>query len=192
MIPSTEKTISPEVSAARSSWGPLSAAGSFAVPVFAVLIGYLIFVICFFCPRSPGMEEVVVFNAVYTYAHGGQMAFPVYGADYAHSFGIHPHLHYAILGLLLRSGLTLYAAEGTAIFAFAAVAIWLVVRGHFPDAVRLGFLTGLYGTIVLAVMYLPDEAVGVRPELHVTIAWFAGLVALESARLDNWHLPTMC
>src|SRR6266498_2716086 len=74
-----------------------------AVPLFAVLITVLIFVLCFFYPRSPGMEEVVVYNAVYTYAHYGQMAFPVYGPDFAHSFGIHPHLHYAILGLLVRA-----------------------------------------------------------------------------------------
>jgi hypothetical protein len=163
-----------------------------AVPVFGAVVAVAVLLICFFTPRSPGMEEAGVFNAAYTYAHYGKMAFPIYGTDFSNSFGIHPHLHYAILGLLIRLGLTLYSAEGAIIAAIALVAIALILLGKFPDTVKLGFLAGLYGTIVLAVMYLPDHAAGVRPELHVSIAWFAGLIALESARLDGWDLPKLC
>src|SRR5579862_4466083 len=160
--------------------------------VLGSLVACCVLLICFFWPRKPGMEEAGVFNAAYTYAHYGKMSFPVYGLRFFDSFGIHPHLHYTILGLLIRLGLTLYSAEAVIISTVALIAITLILRGHFPETVKLGFLLGLYGTIVLSVMYIPDDAVGVRPELHLTLAWFGGLVALESARLSNWPLPTLC
>src|SRR4051812_10425342 len=118
------------------------------IRVFAGIAAACIFLICFFCPRRPGMEEAGVFNAVYTYAHFGKMSFPVYGSAYFDSFGIHPHLHYAILGLLIRFGLTLYSAEGVVIFAISAIAIGLLLKGAFPFTVKLGFLLGIFGSIV--------------------------------------------
>ena len=165
---------------------------SLAVSVFGALVAVAIVLICFFSPRRPGMEEVGVFNAVYTCAHFGKMTFPIYGLDFFNSFGIHPHLHYAILAWLLRLGFGLYSAEATVISIISLITIALILEGKFPDPVKLGFLFGLYGAVVLAVLYLPDHAVGVRPELHVSIAWFAGLVALESGRLDNWRLSKLC
>jgi hypothetical protein len=162
-----------------------------AVYVFGALVALAIVLICFFSPRRPGMEEVGVFNAVYTYAHFGKMTFPIYGLDFFNSFGIHPHLHYAILAWLLRLGLGLYSAEATVISIVSLITIALILHGKFPDPVKLGFLLGLYGAVVLSVLYLPDHAAGVRPELHVSIAWFAGLVALESGRLDNWRLSKL-
>ena len=173
--------------ATRSEW-----VDSVAVVCFGLFTAVLIVLICFFVPRRPGMEEVGVFNAVYTYAHSGKMTFPIYGLDFFNSFGIHPPLHYAILARLLRTGLGLYSAEAVTIAAVSLLAIVLVLRGRFPLPVKLGFVTGIYGAIVLSVSYLPDHAVGVRPELHVSIAWFAGLVALESARLNGWHLLDLC
>src|SRR5438309_7212569 len=79
------------------SGGPIYVSGA--------LVALAIILICFLSARRPGMEEVGVFNAVYTYAHYGKMTFPIYGLNYFESFGIHPHLHYAILGLLIRLGL---------------------------------------------------------------------------------------
>jgi hypothetical protein len=193
--------LQPSVRDARPDQPPLlSDAGSeggttdrTAAPlVLGAFVACCVLLISFFSPRKPGMEEVGVFNAAYTYAHQGRMSFPIYGINYFDAFGIHPHLHYAILGLLIRLGLTLYSAEAVIISAITLVAIVLIWRGSFPDTVKLGFCLGLYATVVLSVIYLPDDAIGVRPELHLTIAWFAGLVALESARLSNWHLPKLC
>jgi hypothetical protein len=158
-----------------------------SVAIVAALVTVAILLLCFLVPRSPGMEEAGVFNAVYTYAYAGRIAFPVYGRDFFESFGIQPPPHFAILGYLIRHGFSLYTAEGVAIAASAVTAIVLIVRSMLPTPVKLGFLLGLYGTTVLAVMYLPDDAIGVRPELNVSLIWFAGLVALESGRLDGWR-----
>src|SRR5262245_17658369 len=131
-----------------------------ALTLFAAFILRCILLTDFFVPRRPGMEEAGRFNAAYTYAHAGKMAFPIYGAEFADSFGIHPHLHYGILGLLLRMGLSLYVAEGLVISAISAILIVLIASSRLPHTIKLGFLLGTYSAIVLAVMFLPDHAVG--------------------------------
>src|SRR5262249_43985457 len=70
-----------------------------------------------------------------------------------------------------------------------------------PPAVKLGLLFGLLqGSLITS--YLASTApsnlirgagpksfsFGFRPDLHAVFAWFAGLVALETGRLDNWNM----
>lgn len=156
-----------------------------AVGVFAVVASSLILALGFTTPRQPGIEEAGVYNAIYTWVHTGRMAFPIYGMF--DSFGIHPHTHYAVVGSLMRLGLDLYHAEAVPVVGMSLLAIVLVMTGRFPAVVKLGLIMGLYATVAHAAFLLPDHAFSVRPELHLSVAWFAGLVALESGRLASWH-----
>src|SRR5262249_50405096 len=92
------------------------------------------------------------------------------------------------LGTLTLGGLTVAMAVGLVLFAISMVAFLLFCVARFPDAMKLGFLAGIYGAVVIGAMYLPDHTIGVRPELHVSVAWFAGLIALEDARLRGWDV----
>jgi hypothetical protein len=44
---------------------------------------------------------------------------------------------------------------------------------------------------LLAGAYLWGPVYTVRPDLHFAVAWFAGLVCLENARLDRWHFAKL-
>jgi hypothetical protein len=163
------------------------AAERWVIGLFAALVGSCIVLMAFFSPRHPFMEEVGVYNAIYAFVQDGKISFPIYGREYFQSFGIHPHTHYAVLGTLMRWGLSLYSAQALVNSTMALLAIFLIVQAKFPSTVKLGFLFGLYCTVVFAATHLSDHGFSVRPELHVTITWFAGLIALESGRLDQWN-----
>jgi hypothetical protein len=164
----------------------MSTAGAQRLPV-VLLSGIALLAIAamgFVMPRSPGIEEATVFNAVFTYAQDGVMSFPVYGNAFLHSFGIHPHTHYGLLGLLMAAGANLYVAEGAVIVFSAGLILVLVHLGKWPDYIKVGFILGLALAVTLAVSIIPDSAFSVRPELHASLMFLAGLIALEGARIE--------
>src|SRR5437867_9427679 len=63
---------------------------SCAAMVLALCLFALTACTAFLVPHLHSMEEAGVFNAPYTYATQGRMAFPIYGEQFFNSFGIHP------------------------------------------------------------------------------------------------------
>jgi hypothetical protein len=155
------------------------------VAVFACLVALLVLRSAYFTANRPTyMDELLMYNPAYMVAHYGKIALPVHGYENLPVI-VHPPIHVGLIGLLCRLGFTWYYAEGTPTAFFLLLGIWIVVRGSFPAAVKLGLLFGI--GITMSAGYLPVSWFGTRPEGELHAAWFAALVLLESGRLSGWH-----
>src|SRR5262249_35394410 len=148
--------------------------------VFALLlVGCTILYQCF-SERLIYFDEVGLFNPVYTYLHYGKMTYPAHGQF--DTMFVHPPAQYFFIAMLMRTGLSVYHAAGTLSVLLFAAFVLLVLTSRFPFPVQVGFLLGgFWGAFVW------NQALVLRPDLTLTLAWASGLVALETARLDAWN-----
>src|SRR6516162_381569 len=149
------------------------------VAALAGLVVLLAFIYSFFMKREIFPDELGFHNPIYMFVHYNTMTFPAYG--YFDAMFAHPPTHYLVIALLMKAGLDLFHAAGVPPFLFTLLSIFLVLRGRFPTVVKIGLILGPY-----LATFIWGEMVTLRPELDLAGAWFAGLVALESARLDGW------
>src|SRR6516165_8356893 len=149
------------------------------VAALAGLVVLLAFIYSFFMKREIFPDELGFHNPIYMFVHYNTMTFPAYG--YFDAMFAHPPTHYLGIALLMKAGLDLFHAAGVPPFLFTLLSMILVLRGRFPAAVKIGLILAPY----LAI-FIWGEMVTLRPELDLAGACFAGLVALESARLDAW------
>jgi hypothetical protein len=142
-----------------------------------VLIALHLFVLS----RPYNSEEAGLSNPAYEVLYHGRAAYPAHGDEHSRCMVIHPPVHYWVVGTLMRLGLGLFTAAAVPVLLWSLLAWGLIVSGPFPDAVKVGLAVGLYVPGFLLV----DPCL-VRPELELSLAGFAGLVALERARLEGW------
>ena len=154
--------------------------------VFACFVAFLVLAGAYGSERGGWVDELGFQNPPYMLAHFGKMTFPTQTANWSYDLPnvTHPPNHTFWIGLLCRLGFTIYYAEATPTVLLFLLAIVCIVRGAFPDAVKLGLLFSV-GYLVAAGQTLA-ELFGTRPEGEVHAAWFCGLVLLESGRLANW------
>jgi hypothetical protein len=81
----------------------------------------------------------------------------------------------------MRWGWTLTHAAAADSVLFLCIACVLLVLSRFTLPVKFGLL---FGTFLGALIW--NDLLTVRPDLSLALAWIAGLIALESARLANW------
>ncbi|MBZ5609992.1 MAG: hypothetical protein LAP38_17155 [Acidobacteriia bacterium] len=155
-----------------------------SVLVFAVFIALLVLVAAYFNVRNGDVDELGLYNPSYMLAHYGKLTYPAYRIFDAPVIA-HPPVHVGLIGLFARLGFTWYYSEATPTVLFFLLLIVAIVRGAFPPVVKLGLLFSI------GLLMFPGESLavyfGTRPEGHVHAAWLAGLVLLESGRLDNWN-----
>jgi hypothetical protein len=152
------------------------------------LVALLVLVAAYGSERGGGVDEVGFQNPPYMLAHFGKLTFPSFTAGWFFDLPVitHPPIHTLWIGLLCRLGFSIYYAEATPAALLFLLAIVCIVRGAFPDAVKLGLLFSV-GYLMAAANILPwTELFGTRPEGELHAAWFCGLVLLESGRLANW------
>jgi hypothetical protein len=157
--------------------------------VFAWFVAFLVLVAAYCSERKGGADEVGLQNPPYMLAHFGKLTFPAYTAGWFFDLPVisPPPNHSLWIGLLCRLGFSIYYAEATPAALLFLLAIICIVRGAFPDAVKLGLLFSV-GYLMAAANILPwTELFGTRPEGELHAAWFCGLVLLESGRLANWN-----
>ncbi len=147
-------------------------------------VSVLLILSAFFTIRRGSIDEIGLFNPSYMFVHYGGMSYPVYG--YFQSMIVHPPVHYLLIGILMRLGMTLYYAQATPTLLMALLCVWLIVRGPFTAPVKIGLMYGLWVSMAVFVPF-GYEFFGMRPEGHLGAAWLAGLVLLESGRLRNWN-----
>ncbi len=161
------------------------------VLAFGCLVALLVILAAYFTDRNGDMDELTFYNPSYMISHFGKWTYP----GYAHRVYFddpvitHPPLHVGLIGLLGRLGFTYYYAEATPTVFFFLLAIVVILRGAFPAPVKLGLLFSI------GFLMLTGETFGLlfgtRPEGELHAAWFAGLLLLESGRLENWSNPTL-
>ncbi len=161
------------------------------VLAFACFVTLLVILAAYFTDRNGDMDELTFYNPSYMIAHFGKWTYP----GYAHRTYFddpvitHPPLHVGLIGLLGRLGFTYYYAEATPTVFFFLLAILVIVRGVFPPPVKLGLLFSI-GFLMLSGETFA-LSFGTRPEGELHAAWFAGLLLLESGRLENWSNPKL-
>ena len=158
--------------------------GREAVIILAILIVALLVLAAYFSNRGGYIDEIGLFNPSYMDLHYGKITYPIHG--YFDNMVVHPPVHYKLIAAFMRLGFTYYYGQATPAFLMLLVAIALILAGPFPPPVKIGLMFGLVAPI-LFTRALEIELFGMRPENHLNAAWIAGLVALESARLENWN-----
>ena len=155
-------------------------AQSAVVVVLALLVLATAAAQTIFADREPTFDELGLFNATYTSLTSGRMIYPAHG-DF-NAMIVHPPTYYWMLAQLLRLRMPVMAAAALLPFAAFCLAIGLVVASRMTVLTKSALLMGLY----FGAVRLAPQAV-LRPDWMLAITWFAGLVALESARLDDWN-----
>ncbi len=162
----------------------MTSSRSISVLTFAAFIGLLVAAPAYFSVRNGDVDELGLYNPSYMLAHYGRLTYPAYGTFDAPVIA-HPPIHVGLIGLFARAGFTWYYSEATPTVLFFLLLIVAILRGAFPDIVKLGLLFSI------GLLMWPGESLavffGTRPEGHVQAAWMAGLVLMESGRLDNWN-----
>jgi hypothetical protein len=159
------------------------------VPIlaFACFVALLVLFAAYFTDRNGDMDELGMYNPSYMVARFGILTFPAYpwNAYFDDPVIVHPPVHLGVIGLLSRLGFTWYYGEATPTVLFLLLAIVSIVVGAFASPVKLGLLFSI-GFLMLsgetfAIFF------GTRPEGELHAAWFAGLLLLESGRLEQWN-----
>jgi hypothetical protein len=154
------------------------------VLAFACLVALLVVLAAYFTDRNGDIDELALYNPSYMLAHYGNLTEPAFG-NFDVPMIVQPPVHAGLIGIFTRLGFTWYYAEATPTVILFLVAILAIVRSCFPEPVKLGLLFSI------GLLMLPGEGLavlfGTRPEGEVQAAWLAGLVLLESGRLDNWN-----
>jgi len=172
----------------RSSRGRLSEA---AVWVTAGSVGAAFCLWAFFLEPILGLDDLGLFNPAYAFAYLHHLAYPSYG--FFDAMFVHPPTHYVLMGILLRAGAPLHLSYSLPALAILLVAIGFIATGRWSATTRVSLLLGLLlGPLLLAISIsigMGEDAFGfrIRPDLHATAAWIAGLAALESGRLAGWR-----
>src|SRR5260370_6444494 len=99
---------------------------------------------------------------------------------------VHPPTHYLGIALFMKCGLSLLhaAAVMPVLFFVAGGLLLLTSRMAFP--VKFGLLFGMYLGVVVW-----NSTQTVRPDVSLALAWIAGLIGLEAARLADWDLKRL-
>ena len=150
-----------------------------AFAVVAVAVCVLTGAYSFFIEREIFADEPGLYNAIYTFEETGHIAYPLY--EQSEIMTIHPPTHYLLVGWLHNLGLSLFAAAAVPLVALTALIAILVATGGFQFAMAVALLLACFSANVIWADYMT-----VRPDLHLTLAWFAGLVTLEASRNRNW------
>jgi len=156
------------------------------VLLFACLVGLLILLSAYGTDRDGSIDELGFLNPPYMLSHFGKISFPTYPHNMFFDLPVitHPPVHLTWIGLLWRTGFSIYYAEATPTVLLFLLSLVVIVRSAFPLAVKLGWLFSI-GFLASTGDRL-TLCFGMRPEGEVQAAWFCGLLLLESGRLANW------
>jgi hypothetical protein len=161
------------------------------VLAFGCFVALLVLFAAYFTDRNGDMDELTFFNPSYMISHFGKWTYPGYAhrAFFDEPVITHPPLHVGLIGLLGRLGFTYYYAEATPTVFFFLLAILVILRGAFPPPVKLGLLFSIGFLMLTGETFA--VSFGTRPEGELQAVWLAGLLLLESGRLDNWYHPKL-
>lgn len=167
-----------------------------SIGIFAGVLFVFIMLYSCFLDRSPATDEIGLYNPIYMFLNYGKMTYPAHLQP--DNMVTHPPTHYGVVALLMKTGLHLFHAAGLPLILLSFISLFLIWSGHFSAITKFGLMSGLFIGAFIWTNFIPrppdlsdiDLATifTIRPDLHLALAWFTGLIALESARLDNWNV----
>jgi len=164
------------------------------IPVWLVAIAVfgIVVIWSFFMERRITYDDYVLFNPIYTFAVNDVISFPVHQQfDYMTA---HPPTNYILKGFFIKQGIPIPYAVSLPAFILLLTIIVLVLKSRFSTVVKMGLLFGVVGGSMIIWRLIWDPGVGLganRLDLEYTFALFAGLIALESGRINNWDLKRL-
>jgi hypothetical protein len=156
-----------------------------AIAGLALVIALLCARLAFFSARNVWIDELGLYNPIYMYLHYGKMTYPIH--HHFEEMVVHPPTHYVVIAWLMKLGLNLYYAEAVPPYVLTILILYLICRGGFPNAVKLGLLIGVFSAVSLIYCQMTNLFAQLRPDTTLTLALMAGLLALESGRLEAWN-----
>jgi len=133
-----------------------------------------------FRDREPQLDDLGLFNAIYTYMKTGSMGYPVYGMP--DEMVVHPPTQYFIVAQLMRlTNLPVEAAVIVLLLTGLCVALLAIAIVPWTLTTRISFIFGLSA----GVLYWADPVL-MRPDLTHVVLWIAALIFLEAGRLRDW------
>jgi len=145
-----------------------------AVILTAATILYLAFQ-----DRELTFDEAGLQNPPYMLLNYARMTYPIHG--HFDDMVVHPPTHYAAIALFQWLGLSLFHAAAAEDVLFFVLAALLLVTARMPYAGKFGLL---FGTYLAVVIWTSTQTM--RPDVTLALAWIAGLIGLESGRLNDW------
>jgi hypothetical protein len=150
-----------------------------AAILFSLILATAVLLCQCFSVRRIYFDEIVLHNPIYMDLHYGKISCPAQSSF--DTLVIHPPTLYLLVANLMKTGLSLFHAAGTLYVILFVLLCALVISSRLPFPVQIACIFGGYlGPFVW------NEALLLRPDLMLVLSWLIGLVALESARLDDW------
>lgn len=159
------------------------------VLTFAIILTALMAGMCFFVHPSQMVDDLGLYNPVYMYLTYGKMTYPVYLSEPASvsAMFIHPPLRYLIMAWLMRLGCSSYYAASLPMFFLFVIGVLGIVNSAFLSREKITFLFGMFAPLVLIPEVNLAIITSMRPDVSLALGWFAGLIILESARIEGWN-----
>jgi hypothetical protein len=139
-------------------------------------------------PGSQNVDELVgLYNQTYS-------AVPFHKLDplpffFPYITIVHPPLQDIVLGVQMLAGIGTYYACFLPLFALSLLLVFFVRSSSFPWFMKIAVLFGY-----LACFEIDGggwSTTTVRPDVYIATGWWAGLVALEKGRQNNWNERTL-
>jgi len=156
-----------------------------AVLLAAFFSSVLFISMALFGPRLIEIDTLGLYNPIYTFLNFGKMTYPIYG--FPDSMIVHPPIYYYSIALFLALGIGMNYAISAPVILLFLVCIFAIVTSPFRPAIRCGALLALPITLELLTNLNYYVYSLIRPDFCLALAWFAGLIFLESARNENYN-----
>ncbi|MDP6366914.1 MAG: hypothetical protein QF787_12320 [Nitrospinota bacterium] len=156
-------------------------------PTFVLLVGFLVVVYALFGQRPLDFDEAGIFNAPYMVAEYSKVSYPVWVSRFPESFDtywFHPPVYYVVLGTVLKF-LSAFYAEGVLPAAIFGLCLYFATTMPAQIHEKYAFVLAAFALVVLSVETQMSHF-GARPDMAATLAWLAGLLAMEKGRRSGW------
>lgn len=155
-----------------------------SVFITALFVIFFIISMNWFIQRTINFDEMGLYNPIYMFLHYGEMTYPMHW--WPNSMVIHPPEMYFLTALFIMAGMSTFYAFGTLPIILGIICVIAIVTSPFRPSLRCAALLSIPTTFLFLNIEWPGVFV-LRPEQALAYAWIAGLIFLESARLENWN-----
>lgn len=143
-------------------------------------ISVLLFVllkVTLFCDGQEYIDDVTLFNPIYNYLHHGRLVYPAFG--YPDSVSVHPPMHYYIIAVLMKWGLSKKLAQSFLVILFTVgIAIW-AYKSNRNIQLRLSVL------FALCWLLFSYTALSIRPDFTITAGLIFGYLLIFESLSDD-------
>jgi hypothetical protein len=129
------------------------------------------------------VDELGLWNPVYTYLHYGKMTYPAH--YYFDGMFVHPPTRYLEVAWLMKFGMPAFFARNFSLFFIMLIIAYAIFRSSLDINWRLAFIFSVIWTFIYFIGFVINH--NIRPDIPLAAAFIAGLLCLESGRQKKWN-----